>query len=257
LLSPTGLIWILGHIIILLVGIIFVAFSGYSGVSTLVASIMQGVGGSLIATGIAGEALFVYIRANDRTRERLEFIFASGLSKVFPTRSVSIKREYDERLRGAKKIDILGFGLSSLREDYGPEFAGWSRSAEVRIILLDPEFPSREHSYADQRDRDEQSGVGKIRRDVEAFIEQIKAAEGLDRNRFKIRLLRTLPSINMFRIDDQIFWGPYFALQQSRNTPTFLIERGFLHERLREHFETLWSSDQFSSEVSATSIDSA
>jgi len=81
--------------------------------------ILMGVGGSLIAAGIAGEILFLYVASSQQTKDKLDLLSIAGLQRIFRTRSVSIRDEYHSRLRNAKDVDILGFGLSSFREDYG------------------------------------------------------------------------------------------------------------------------------------------
>jgi hypothetical protein len=54
--------------------------------------------------------------------------------------------------------------------------------------------------------------------------------------------MRCIPAINLFRIDDDVFWGPYLMQQQSRNTPTLLATRGgFLFDMLQKHFDALWA----------------
>jgi hypothetical protein len=247
--SPTSLLWIFIHVVVLLLGIILFISSSTPFGDTYKA-ILQGVGGSLIATGVAGEVLFLYVRASETLRARIELMDESGIFKIFPVRSVQIRHEYDALLKRAKTIDIIGFGLSSLREDYASDFPAWSRQANVRILLLDAAYPSKKSSYAAQRDAEEGQYIGKISRDVQAFVEEVSQNDNIVKQRFQFRLLRTLPSINMFRIDEYCFWGPYLALQQSRNTPTMLVKGGFLHARLREHFDSLWNSDRFSQPIS-------
>ena len=212
--------------------------------------IFLGVGGSLIAAGIAGEILFLYVASSQSTRDKLDLISAAGLQRIFATRSVSIREEYHSRLRNAKEVDILGFGLSSFRQDYGSKFAELSRRTSFRILLLDPEFPSPTESIASIRDREEGNAAGNIRRDVEAFEDAVRRAEGLLKRNFRVRRLTALPSINIFRVDDEIFWGPYLIADQSRNMPTLLVRRGgFLYDSIKTHFEQLWESAQFSKPI--------
>ena len=240
---PTNIFWVIGHFFILCVGVFL----------TIVAAqfsyrdIFLGIGGSLIATGIAGESLFLYIAFSQDTKERLDLIALSGLQKIFATRSVSIREEYHSRLRGAKEVDILGFGLSSFREDYGNKFHELASHTSFRILLLDPDFPSSENSLASIRDREEGNNQGDIKRDVEAFENIVRKSKNLDNAKFQVRRLCALPSINVFRVDDEIFWGPYLMGSQSRNMPTLLVKKGgFLYEGIKGHFEQLWTSDQFS-----------
>lgn len=243
LLSPTNIFWISAHVVILVVGI----FLTIIGSQFSKADIWIGIGGSLIATGIAGEVLFLYVAFSQDLKEKLDLIAGAGLKRIFATRSVSIRDEYHSRLRAAKEVDILGFGLSSFREDYGSSFEELSSRTNFRILLLDPNFPSPECSFASIRDREEGNNLGDIKRDVEAFEAIVRRAKHLNKTNFQVKRLCALPSVNIFRVDNDLFWGPYLIANQSRNMPTLLVRKGgFLYEALKEHFEQLWASDQLS-----------
>ena len=131
--------------------------------------VSEGIGGSLIATGVAGVSLFLYIMGSDTMRARAEMFSKAGLSAIYSGRSVLIRDQYQERLAKAQRIDLIGYGLSSFRQDFLKDFIAWSHRAQVRILLLDPDFPTRELSLADQRDREENHSVGDTRNDIMAF----------------------------------------------------------------------------------------
>jgi hypothetical protein len=241
-LLPTNIFWIIGHVVIFAVGIFLTIIASES----IHKEILLGIGGSLIASGVAGEILFLYVASSQQTKDRLDLIAVAGLERIFATRSVRIREKYHSRIRGAKEVDILGFGLSSFREDYGDKFSELSLKTSFRILLLDPDFPSSDVSIASIRDHEEGNNRDDIRRDVEAFENVVKNAHNLIKANFQVKRLRALPSINIFRVDDEIFWGPYLILKQSRNMPTLLIRRGgFLYNQIKEHFDQLWTN-QFS-----------
>jgi len=52
--------------------------------------------------------------------------------------------------------------------------------------------------------------------------------------------------VNIFRVDNKMFWGPYLIKQPSRNSPTFLLRQAILFDRLLEHFERIWKDDSLS-----------
>jgi hypothetical protein len=211
----------------------------------------QAVGASLIAAGLAGWVVFVYMLVARDQAERLQLINQFGLVSAFEARSVRIKSEYDARLATAKEqIDLIGFGLHSLRQDYADAFASWATRAKVRILLIDPEYPEPRTKLADLRDEEEGEKKGTIRQDVRDFVRIAGSVTRTSRGRFQMRLYRCLPSVNIFRIDDELFWGPYFMAKPSRNTPTFLVRRGgVLYNSLIQHFEAIWTSKKFSRDV--------
>lgn len=237
--SPAGIVWILCHTIMVLIGALFLTSDFLH--KSLGQGVSDGIGGSLVATGIAGASLFVYILTGEKLRSRIQSLTDAGIAYIYPVRSVLIRSEYHKRLASARRIDLVGYGLSAFRQDYLNDFVGWSQRGHVRILLIDPDFPTRETSLADQRDTEEGHPIGQTRDDVLEFERAVSTLSRLDRSRFQVRRMRSIPAINMFRIDDDVFWGPYLMGQQSRNTATLLVTRGgYLFEMLVSHFEQIW-----------------
>jgi hypothetical protein len=211
------------------------------------------VGTSMIATGACGVLIFGWILYTEQEVERTRAIDDFGLVTAFPHRSIQIKQEYVERVATAREhIDVMGYGLNALREDFSGQFLEWSQRVSVRILIVDPEAPSRQSSFVNLRDREEQNNQGKTREEVERFIEDTRALWEDASIDFHLRLARSLPSVNMFRIDDVAFWGPYLISsarfgRASRNLPTMIVHQpGYMHDRLVDHFEEIWKSDELS-----------
>jgi hypothetical protein len=134
-----------------------------------------------------------------------------------------------------------------LREDYLSEFLTWKQKADVRVLLIDPEYPNGEVPYAHQRDVEEADASGTIKQQVRLFVSDTKGiTTASGSHTFEIRLYKCLPSINIFRVDNEMFWGPYLVKQPSCNSPTFLIRKAVLFDRLVEHFEHIWKDDSLS-----------
>ena len=127
------------------------------------------LGTGLIATGIAGLVLYLYVRSTFALQDKLQILTDAGLTNVFRHRSMRIKAEYDRRLEKAKQIDLIGYGLKAFREDYSEQFIAWSRKAHVRILLTDPDFPSTQYSFANIRDAEENRQVGETCESVLTF----------------------------------------------------------------------------------------
>src|SRR5436305_2439537 len=140
-------IYLIMHVVLLLLGVLF---------SQSAKPILAGIGSSLIAAGISGWVIFLYVFVSASIAERISLVESSGIKSVFTFRSVLIREQYEKRLAKAKEgIDLVGFGLRALREDYADDFAKWATRAEVRILIIDPEFPSPQYSLATLRDREE------------------------------------------------------------------------------------------------------
>jgi GNAT superfamily N-acetyltransferase len=230
---PQNIVYLLVHVILFAAGVMIVFVSE--------SALGQGIGSSLIATAITGWVIFVYILTGQSLRARLEVAERLGLVAGFTKRGAAIRSEYDSRLAKAKReIDILGFGLRSLREDYRGDFAKWKTRANVRILLLSPDFPTSERSLANLRDTEELNTPGQTADEIRQFVD---ATRDLVDERFQVRLFSCLPSVNIFRTDDEMFWGPYLMGEASRNAPTLVVRSGGdLFESLRKHFDEIWKN---------------
>lgn len=187
LIDPTQWIYLLLHAFLFASGIALYQIHGAWAFSIATA---------LMATGVTGWVLFLWIRQNEDTARNLRAMRDLGMTTVFATRSVAIRSEYEPRFGGARdQIAILGFGLRALREDFGGQFANWARHTRVRILLLDPEAPNGSESFADLRDLEERNPIGSIRTDVKSFLDATEQLRADFPDNFQIRLYRCIPSI--------------------------------------------------------------
>lgn len=239
-----GIIYISLQMILVLLGSLLASTLGSIGVA---------VGTSVIATGVSGMVVFGWVIFGDAEEAKRRAADSFGFVTAFPYRSVQIKAEYDVRLsRVAKHIDIMGFGLNSLREDYSGSFKSWASKAEVRILLVDPDSPGTRANYADLRDTEEGNTPGRTSEEISRFIEDTRELWEDPAISFSLRLAKTIPSVNMFRIDREAFWGPYLISpsmhgRASRNLPTLIVRSpGYMFDRLVDHFEEIWNNDQLS-----------
>jgi hypothetical protein len=238
----TGYAYAMGSGIVILVGMMILLLWPGNAVTF-------SIGTSISATGIASLFMYFYAANQQGQISRLELFSRFGLDQAFDGRGPAIRVEYDSRLSSARRyIDVLGFGMSALLEDHFEDFAIWKESAHVRILLLDPDFPSRDHSVASLRDVEERSSPGKIARDVTTFVERTRHLVGrTERGSFTVRLYSCIPAVNIFRIDNALFWGPYLIKSASRNAPTIEVrEGGLFFARLIGHFENIWTDDSLS-----------
>ena len=236
-LENPGFLW--GHTALFLLGMLLLA-SGFP--------VLTAIGPSVAAVGIVGYVSYLSVKNEDSIgRQGRVLVSDYGFRAAFSRRGAAIPEEYNKRLAGVRDaIDVLGFGLAALRQDYGPEFDEWAKHAVVRVLLIDPDYPNGGSSYARQRDLEERSSPGQISSDVEAFLRDTSDLRSANKG-FQVRLMRCLPSVNIFRVDDDIFWGPYLMGGPSRNLPTFVVaEPGRMYKTLRAHFDAIWDSSDFS-----------
>jgi hypothetical protein len=115
-------------------------------------------------------------------------------------------------------------------------------------------------SLASLREQEERSPVGAIRRDVAEWAVLVaeyrkKVEDGQiivePGKGIEVRLYNILPTVNLFRVDTNLFVGPYLLDVEDRETPTFLIKseapgRGSMGSTMFKvydrHFEAVWSN---------------
>lgn len=233
--DPRNAVYLLGHLLLMVVGGLLALLPG---------SWTGPLGLSLMAAGIAGYVVFAYVLVSQEVSSQLEVLRRFGITSAFAARATKIQGEYEVRLaRAHHHIDVVGFGLSALREDLGSSFAEWKTRAPVRVLLIDPEYPPDGWTLANQRDQEEARPAETIAGHVRAFVKE--TAPIMD-ERFQVRLYRCLPAVNIFRVDDEMLWGPYLIRIQGRNTPTFVARRGVVFDSLMDHFDHIWDSDALS-----------
>jgi len=218
------------------------------------------IGASLVAAGTTGLIFLTHQSLLYDDEQRSKRLHEIGLEKIYLDRSGEVEEDFRSRLIGARhSIDILAFGLQHFREDFHDIRDWWSGRPNVRILLLDPEFPSSTSSFARQRDAEERTAAGKIAGDVGEFVRYMRRGLGAalhaennairaqwnDTDRgtsVQLKLARCLPAITVFRIDDTIYWGPYLIEQASRHCPTMAVRGGRpMFDSIERHFNTIWT----------------
>lgn len=184
-----------------------------------------------------------------------------GLS-VFPGRGDAFFKLYDDALADIRgELDIFSLKLKRFRREHERTLMKRAATTRIRIALLDPAFPLPEDhvSLAAIREKEERSAVGAIRRDVAewagviARYNQALAAGQIvpdGDSGLAVRLYNILPTINLFRVDTNLFVGPYLLDVEDRETPTFLLRSATtgpasmgatMFRVYQRHFDAMWN----------------
>lgn len=234
-----------------------------TGIVFLVVDPKQGtlgnIGASLVAAGVTGFVFLLHQSLTYQDEQKAKRLHEVGLESVYLDRSNEVRDDFGERLANARRsIDILGFGLQNFREDFDGVRDWWSGRPNVRILVLDPDFPGNGHSYAEQRDKEEHQQESKIAQNVADFVRYLREGlgeitpaadaalarweDGPRDTDLQLKLAQCIPAITVFRIDDTIFWGPYLIERVSRRCPTFAVQSGRpLFEAIERHFNSIWN----------------
>jgi hypothetical protein len=81
--TPLGVLWILSHTVMVLLGALFLSSQALQ--AALGQGVSEGIRGALIATGIAGVSLFLYILTSETLRSRIDTFAKAGILTVFPS----------------------------------------------------------------------------------------------------------------------------------------------------------------------------
>ena len=158
---------------------------------------------------------------------------------LFTGRSVTIRNEYDDRLSRMKdRLDILAWGLASFREDYGNRLVDWATNGtRIRLLLVNPNS-IRGSTLCELQDELEGRNRGSTANDIATFLTELESSHG----GIEVRVSDFHPGTNVFRIDGDMFFGPYIAGTVSRNAPTGVVsDDHWLFDVLLSHFECLWN----------------
>lgn len=181
----------------------------------------RSIGGSVIATGVVGCLMFwaTYINTNKSLKRQniLNKLEDYGIQNIYSKRI--LHEEYTAQREKTKKYyDIMGFGLRTFIEDNISYLNEWSKTFEVRILLIHPK-----HQMCNQRDYEENDKIGKIKEDV---IFSTKKILKLNNGRIKVHWYKATPVTNILRMDDVMWVGPYFMKKRSRNAYVLELKKG-------------------------------
>lgn len=204
----------------------------------------QAVGIGLLSAAVAGLSLTGYVLISDTTRNRIQVLWEIGFRDIFHTNTTSIAGEYGKRFKEHQKsIDLLGTGFDKLRRDFGASFEAWAQSGVVRVLVIDPHFPSHDNSISKIRDREEGNSGNGIEGQVSAFEETTRKVRESYPDTFQVRAYRCTPTLTLVRIGKELFWAPYLVNRTPSGAPTMLVkEGGLLYDTITEHFEDIWSN---------------
>ncbi|MXZ01638.1 hypothetical protein F4Y93_13725 [Candidatus Poribacteria bacterium] len=188
---------------------------------------------------VASDNLIQLARSIDLMRTTRNAKLQEQGVRFYRRRAAGIKEEYDKRLQNVQRnLDVLAWSLTAFREDYGPSLKLWVEAGvAIRLLVVSP------HSEAGStlcrlQDEIEGRGEGDTARDVDAFLDQMHAL-GLGEY---ARVIDYHPSVNVFRVDQELLFGPYLAGTVSRNAPTGIVQADhWLFDTLCAHFEWMWN----------------
>ena len=196
-------------------------------------SIILNIGCSFIASALVGIVTVLLVE-----RQKVSPLEEWKIEKIYSTRAER-NSEADPNIEHARYcIDGIAFGLSSFRNMYGKKIEQClKKGVQVRLLTMDPlgEFISK-------REEEEKTAPGGIKDTID---ELIKWADSLNQNNTRgkivIKAYKSMTLDYYWRVDDDLYVGPYWYGYKSSDTITYKFVaggRGFQH--YGEYFEKLW-----------------
>ena len=203
-------------------------------------SISVNIGCSLIASGIV---LFFTTILIDHRKDYMVWN-EWKLEKIFKTRAEKNK-DSDPKLENhnIKQLDGICFGLKSFRSNRTKDMLTClQRGMNVRLLVMNPES-----DFIVQREEEESAAQGSISKSI---IDLLKWANDLNKQskkgKIKIKFYNAMTLDFYWRMDDDLYIGPYMLNMESQQTITYkYIKGGRGFQLYSDYFETLWNDSTF------------
>ena len=194
------------------------------------------IGCSLIASGLVIVLTELFV---DRVKENPLDVW--GIKRIYQSRS-KMNDDCDISLKKAKyKVDAVAFGLKSFRTEQDKLARDLlRRGVNFRIITMDPDSP-----FIAQREKEEKENEGQIKNTI---IQLIQWADNLNRqgNKGKI-IIKGYSCMTLdfyWRVDDDIYIGPYWYGLGSQQTISYKYTEGSGFDMYSDYFDRLWNDQE-------------
>lgn len=224
----------LWQIVVAAVGIICVIISfSISTAENRIFSLLNGLGVSLLSSGILGVFMNLLFYRRDR---KSEFCEEWKIEQIYNSRALSNIMADRYQKTAKRQIDIIAFGLGSWRQANEKIIdEAIERKVKIRIITMHPDNP-----YLKIRDSAEGKPEGSTRTSIMQLHEFFQKSS--KRRKVEIKYHMGLPLDFYFRIDDHIFVGPYLFGKESQQMITYEFGKdGEGFDYYKDYFDNLWN----------------
>ena len=190
---------------------------------------------SLIAGSVTSLVLLFFLSNNEN-----ENLKEWKLVHIYSKRSEKNK-DSDPKLDKARiKVDVIAFGLKSFRETYTEKVtAAVTKGVKFRIITMNPDS-----KFIAQRDIEENKQEGATSDSIRKLVSWANELNKTKKGSIIIKGYDCMTLDFYWRVDDDIFIGPYWLGHESRDTITYKYEKGGTgFDVYSGYFEELWNNE--------------
>lgn len=164
-----------------------------------------------------------------------------GLEKIFKTRAEK-NIESDPKLEGhkVKQLDGIAFGLSSFRSNREKDILLCLKNGmNMRLLVMNPNS-----EFVLQRAIEEKEHKDSIATSIRKLVEWVEKLNQLsDNGKIQIKYYNAMTLDFYWRIDDELYIGPYMYNVVSQQTVTYkFIKGGRGFNLYTDYFESLWNN---------------
>ena len=226
--------------IIFFIGILTVSASFFVNLSDW-KNILISVGCSLMASCVVSYLTSKYLIRINRIKRIINYW---GLEAIYETRQEMNRSTATAFKTLENNLDIIAWGLKSFRDAKNKVIAEKvKRGLKIRIITPDPNS-----KYVMQREKDEKEIDGQIKQTIINLAQWLEELRQIapDPSNIQNKYYNKLPEDFYFRIDKNIFIGPYLYGMSSQQTISYEF-RGASHgfTYYKDYFEKLWNDADF------------
>lgn len=166
-----------------------------------------------------------------------------GIEKIFRTRAEK-NYESDRILENhnIKELDGIAFGLRSFRTSRARDVLEClNNGAIIRLLVMDPDS-----SFVIQRaveEKEDPDAIAKSIRDLVHWADDLNSkSKG---GKIEIKYYNSMTVDFYWRIDDKLYFGPYWYGTPSQQTITFkFVNNGIGYALYKDYFERLWNDGE-------------
>lgn len=211
--------------------------------NTAAQTVVLSLGASLVASAVVAFLSSFYIKKYQHASLLSE---SWGIASIEERRAnMNIRIDAEER-KARNQIDIIAFGLKSLREGNTSVIEDClRRNVKIRIITVGPE-----NDNLAVRDLEEKKVSGSTRESILQLAEWCRKLDSMFPGRIQLKYSNTIPKEFYNRVDDHIFVGPYQYGKESQQTITTEYRSpGSAFVYYADYFEQLWADEKYCHEA--------
>lgn len=232
--SSKNLKALVGALIVLLVGGIISYFDCYYIHSE--SGFFTGIGCSLIASGLVSILHSLYIE--NRAKKSID---EWNMDKIYDTRAEKNSDSDPKLAHATDRVDGIAFGLGSFRRNHTSQVEDCLRRGVCfRFITMDPNS-----KFAEQRDIEEKVSISSTAHSINQLIDWANElnSKGYP-GKISIKGYSCMTLDFYWRIDDEIYMGPYWYGYLSQQTVTYKFCKGGKgFDLYKDYFSRLWDDD--------------